>query len=77
MPKTISICDWLEERSQEIMNRINHLIDVSDKYHLEGNVQHSELVDSQIDILYNKMNRLDDRLIRILSRGYKNGQENL
>ena len=68
MSKLISICDWLEEKSQEIMNRINHLIDVSDKYHLEGNAQHSELVDSQIDILYNKMNRLDDRLIRILSK---------
>lgn len=73
MHNIISICDWLEKKSETIMNRINHLIDVSDKHHLDGNEKHSELVDSQIDILYNTMNGLDDRLTRILSKGCQNG----
>lgn len=70
MRNIICISDWLETKSQEIMSRINHLIDVSDQHHLNGNVRHSELVDSQIDLLYNKMNALDDRQTRILSKGY-------
>jgi hypothetical protein len=70
MHNIICISDWLEARSQEIMNKINHLIDVSDQHHMSGNLKHSELVDSQIDLLYNTMNRLDDRQIRILKQGY-------
>ena len=70
MHNIICISDWLETRSQEIMSRINHLIDVSDQHHVNGNIKHSELVDSQIDLLYNTMNRLDDRQIRILKQGY-------
>ena len=70
MRNSICISDCLETKSQEIMSRINHLIDVSDQHQLNGNVRHSELVDSQIDLLYNKMNALDDRQTRILSKGY-------
>lgn len=70
MHNVISICDWLEDRSNRIMARINKLIDISDQHHLNGNVRHSEFVDSQIDLLYNKMNALDDRQTRILSKGY-------
>lgn len=70
MHNIICISDWLENKSQKIMSRINHLIDVSDKLHLDGKVNHSEKVDYEIDLLYNKMNVLDDRQTRILSKGY-------
>lgn len=70
MHNVICVSEWLEAKSEEIMSRINHLIDVSDKYHMDGNHKHSELVDAQIDLLYYKMNCLDDRQIRILKQGY-------
>lgn len=70
MNNVIVISDILENKSQEIMKRINELIDISDELHMNGKVKHSEQVDKTIDLLYNDMNVLDDRLTRILKKGY-------
>ena len=71
MTNPISICEWLENKSQAIVNKINDLIDISDQFHLTGQENKSLLVDSQIDSLYHEMNIIDDRLFRMLKNQYQ------
>ena len=70
---SVSMVDWLEERSQKLINKINELIERSDEFHNTGKGQFSEAIDSQIDILYHRMNIIDDKQKRILQRGITNG----
>jgi hypothetical protein len=71
----VSICDWLENKSQGLVDQINTLIDLSDNHHMNGNIQSAELIDNKIDSLYIQMNGFDDRLSRILTKGYKKNEE--
>jgi hypothetical protein len=68
MSDIIIISHWLENKSKKIIDEINYLIDIYNADSSNDNQQEFKLIDYKIDVLYNTLNKFEDKLKRILTK---------
>lgn len=65
MSQVIDMKSWLNQKAMNLTNKINDLVGRSMELYDKGNIKFSEQLDKEIDRLYEEVEKIDNKLLKL------------
>jgi hypothetical protein len=65
MSSVIDMKVWLNDKAVALTNRINYMVGRSMDLYEQGNIQFAEQLDKEIDKLYEEVEKIDNKLLKL------------
>jgi hypothetical protein len=65
MSSVIDMKVWLNDKAVALTNRINDMVGRSMDLYEQGNIQFAEQLDKEIDKLYEEVEKIDNKLLKL------------